>query len=504
MFCVLKGDKLAVRTSYNETYDLVQTFIGFLSNDIYLNPVVNFSVSSLIEKSEKDIFKEGIILAPGWDEPTPFKINEAYIGANHGQPAGVLVKTDGHGKSYEDIGSLWIDEANIKWTLIKVVDEKDLMFISENIGESMVKYVFVREITGDLTYVSHGENHEKITVEETISICQIYPSVRMKEKKVYAVKDGKSIELSHGDEINCEQALITEKYEIINPATIADALLKMRPEGGYKEPQNLDVGETMVDYNMTYKITNDGTVMSVFEHEVLEEVNCYSYGGIQYIEREDAFGGGVYRYMPDMKPIVLNGKTYDFSKCYNATDGDIPNLTLTSEYWADEKYVPSREVSYMKNKDGKIEAAFVSGYVPVGDASPEKRHEKTSAWGFLYPTKKHYPFYVDKKAFDGRSKGKKIKGAGYKKYQAISENISETGFAYLIPYENDSYLFIDYQTAGKDKIKISEGCEAELLKKTENVSYEVKENVIEVDVNIDKSYGYIIFKLNKKYCKKFE
>lgn len=497
MIAEIREDKLSVRTSFDDENDLIQEFSGFKADNIDSNGVINYSVSSLVSKNDEEMFKSGLVLSQGTDEAAPFNINNAYIGANHGQPSGVLIKCQ-HNKTYSDIGSVWKDDADTKWNLLKIVSKDELLFISDNYGISETEYSFVRDVKGNLEYVSDGINKENITVISYLSGQQIVSAVKIVDKQVYAVVDGVGYILTDGTVADCDYVDIVEKYEIINPSTIADSLRKNRPSDGYKENVCLATGSPMVKYNMIYRITPDGTVLSMFDHEIVQEINLNYYLGVMAQERNDAFKGGVYRYIPKTDKFIVGGTEYDFTNPTEVSKGDVPDITLSSVYWENENMAPDREVSYMRDNDGNDAVAFADGFIPIYDAAPDVRNEKVNAWGFLYPTKKHYPFYVTAKAFEKTgTKGQNIKGVGYKKYENMTNDLSALGTAYTIPYENDMYIFIDYHKTGTDEIAIPQKLlnkTLELVEKTENIFYTTDGSTLTVSVNGD-NYGFIVLKV---------
>jgi hypothetical protein len=333
VLCEIDNNNISVRTAYDDTRDLIQRFTGLTEINHDKNAVINFANADLVAKTVTDNFAVGTTVGYSNDDAPPIKMNYSYIGANHGQSSGVLVTSTAHGKTYADIGSIWKDSSGVKWNLLKVPSENNLLFLSENIGGSATKYYFKASISGNLTYEGFGKNTSDITVESMIGYQQIYSSVRHTKKEVYAVVGGMRYLMSDGDVCTCDFVEIAEEYDIINPATIGDALRAARPTDGYTEPQSMAVGDVILKYKMIYRINSDGTVFSIFEHQFCGDVLLDWYGGLQYLGKSDKFGGGVYRYIPKMLPFSVNGVSYDFTTPKNVTTGTVPDLTITSQYW---------------------------------------------------------------------------------------------------------------------------------------------------------------------------
>ncbi len=148
----LHAEKLAVRTPFTRQYDLVQCFRGVRSGQLDYNCPVDFLSAGLQRSNEADIWHTDIVLALCTDESAPLIINGEAIASNHGHPCGVAAESPGHGKTVADVGSLWQDAAGIKWSLLRIMSEDRLLFVSENIGKSETDYAFADKIEGELYY----------------------------------------------------------------------------------------------------------------------------------------------------------------------------------------------------------------------------------------------------------------------------------------------------------------------------------------------------------------
>ena len=163
------------------------------------------------------------------------------------------------------------------------------MFISENTTADDNKYKFADNITGTtLTCqdINYAVNTGNITVEKTATSVQVLPAIKKLDFGLYAVIEGAKQKILDGQQIGCDYVEIVEHYQIMNPALIGKALRDARPQGGYSENQSLAIGAPIVDFNMTYRISSDGTVVSEFEHTILENVKFDWYGGVMHQLRD--------------------------------------------------------------------------------------------------------------------------------------------------------------------------------------------------------------------------
>ena len=484
------GNYIYVRTSFDETRDLVQAFTAYQSSQTR-NAPMNFSTAKLVPV-DAGYTAEGSVLSGSADEATPFNLNSSYIGANHGQSDGVEVIMANHGKTAADVGSRWKDSDGIYWNLLRVVDKDKLLFLSDN-KTSGSGYSFWKKIAGNtLTYVSHGAHSDSINFTKQEGSVQVQPAIANIRIEAYAVKNGKRYLLGKdAPDAGCDYVDIEEYYDIINPSTVADALREARPEGGYTEQPYIGVGKPIVKYHMTHRILADGTVLEIMDHKILDSVAMGYYGGIQYQQKQNTFGGGVYRYLPGTKGLQIS----DPSRVDNIImKGD----TVDSKYWTSPNAVPDRQVDYMRSSDGTNEVAFAGGYLPFGyNATAEKRMDSVDRWGFLYKSNKVYPAYVTSKAGVNNFKDQAIIGVAYKKYFDASTCEAGKSSWYTVEYGGCTYLYYDGFAAGTEVLELAPELflgSFEPIAKSGEISYAAEANGIRITTEGNEK-TYLVLKI---------
>lgn len=479
----ISGSNVTFRTPFSEKYNLIQIFKGIFDEFIGKNSPVDFLASGFQHKSCRDIWHIDKSLAINTDDVTPALINGCWMGANHGQSAGVAVYSPGHGKDYTDLGSLWEDEKGIKWTLINVLDGDGMIFMSENIGNSKCDYKFASEISGKLTYISHGVHTNSFEIERQSGNHQIHRSYRHLNRGVYAVCGDTRTKVYTGHS-GCDYAEIIDEYEIINPATLCDGLRADRPEGGYTAPQDLAKGEAMFHYLAIYRIMSDGTVVIEFKYKPLCDINASLYLGFMYQERCNA-GGGIYRYIPKLLPFTENDITFDFSVPINSSaEPFVKSFYTTKEYFENPDSPPDRQIDFIKDEDGNNFAAFAGGYIPVHDGHPDIRKNNINFSNHILLTRKTYPF------IGSRDNLGEMHGVGYKKY-FDAQNDSHS--LYTVPFEGKKYLYIDFFAQDKVEYDVTD-TDVTLFEKSENVTYETKDGKLYVTGN----KGYFVAILSER------
>ena len=412
MFITVSQGIAVVSTPFDEKHDLIQKFRGVEVDSHKYNQPVDYMESGLMKKDKWDYWHIDIPFSISTDEAVPALVNSCYIGANHGQDCALEIYAPNHGKTVQDVGSVWKDKKGVLFTLLRIVNEDYLLFISDNIG-SINEYRFVLSIENELIYVKNGKNRSRIAPRRQ-RVKFLTPAVRYKKKNVVAVVNGN--EEIVVDKVFCDYAEIREEYEIINPATVASSIQQNRPRGGYRQQPNIaEFGQPMLSCKLTYRIINDGTVFTIFDYKKLMDIRFQRFMGVMYQEKIDVYHGGIYRYLPKTLPYTTTEGKFDFSKRVPITEKAYPKTgELTREYWADIESPCERVVDYFCDKKGVDKLAFGCGYLPIYDGEAKKRKENSSVVTLIF-TRKHYPVFRDGDL-------SRIKGVAYKKYFIPEKN----------------------------------------------------------------------------------
>ena len=443
------GDDVAFRTAFSDDFDLVQVFRG-MNPGGYENHPVDFRLAALQRKGHLDIWHMDHVLAFSTDECPPVVINGEDIGGNHGHPCAVRVCVPGHGLDVRDVGSLWADESGMPFTLLRVESPDRLLFLSENIGPSPTAYDFADHMAGSLRCVSDGLHGHTLRPESQCGHVQLTPAIRHLRREALCLSDGRWEPVT-GFIPGCACAEIREEYEIINPATVARSLREHRPPGGYASQPSLALGEAMLRHRMTYRICADGTVLCDFEHRLLQDVHLSCYLGCMHQEQCDAFGGGVWRYMPKLRPFDAPCGSIDFSRPYRTAADTLPDaFPLTPDKWAVPASPPDRQLDFFRRPDGSMAAALATGFLPLYDGAPDKRAGSITDAGVLAASCKTYPTFAGgmanirhphRESTEGTMRFSSLRGVAYRKYFLPS---GDDASMYAIPFGGDSYVYMDF------------------------------------------------------------
>lgn len=501
----INSNDIVFRTPFSDKHDLLQIMRGIRPGTVFANEPVDFRLSGLQRKGHMDIWHIDIALSFATDEAAPPAINFDDGGANHSAPCGVRLNVPNHGMDYSDISSLWHDEAGNEWTLVRVEDPDNLMFVSQNVGTSKTHHKFLDRVIGTLTYVTCGTHTAPITPTSQSGHNQMHRSIRHTARDLFYYKDGQRHRIT-GYHTDCDSAEIIEQYEIINPATIAETLRKNRPAGGYFAPVDIAVGEPMVKFNFIHRILGDGTVLIEFDHHRVSDAIWSSYMGYMAQERCDVYDSGIYRYVPKLKPFEHNGVMYDLSDPINTSSDDFPDrCSLSRDRWESLSSPPDRQIDFIRKPggsgftDGDSAAAFASGFLPLYDGIPEVRAKNIHGTSPLIKSRKTYPGFIScfhpedggfppKMDLENAPSLDHVHGIAYRKFFFPK---SRTATSYTVDFDGITYLYMDFYKDGELTCKIPNGKTPKLTEASSTVSYTVTDS----EITAKASKGYAIFEL---------
>lgn len=463
------------QTPFSEKYDLVQKLRGMERSDIPCNNPVDFMEAGLIEREKWDRFHTDVPLAITSDETPALTINDVPIGANHGQPGAVSVAVPGHRKDIRDVGALYKDEEGTKWTLLEIKHDY-ITLMSENIGSSYDDYAFKKRPQGTLIYIENGENTDPIpTNGEIKENVWLEPVNRYLKRDLYVAKEGKlSLYMEAGE---YDYAEIHEEYDIVHPVAMVEAIRFARPEGGYTEPHYKAQGMPMLRVRGVYRIEGDGSITYHFRQDKKRDVRFTVSRGAMAQEKINAFGGGIYRYIPKLLPFKTAEGTFDFSTPESTAPGAyLREYKVAKKDWENPDSPPDRMLDYFKDQHGNITMGFAIGYLPIYDGEGKTRKEKLDMAIHLYYTRKMYPSFLSGDIESAH-------GVAYKVYFPATDK----GSLYTVQHDGKTYVYMDFFE--ENTVAIPAKKEARLLEKSETVSFTHASGLLTVRAE----KGYAVF-----------
>ena len=392
---VKRGDQFYLRTRWTSGVDLVQR--KALANGVSTVPeTVNFMGARLIPNTQYDVvagFNAAVganILGPQADDATPFLIEGSFLGANHGHDRCRRVPATAHGKTTEDIGTVWTDTAARRWVLMRIVDANTLEVISENQSTYPVA-TFHSTLSGTtLTYVagSGGLHTGNITIGTTTAF-QMYPATN---NHVKAVKLNGSVDIANAlDGIYISDYVdVQHDYNVMNTA---DLVTIAKNNVGNATLPNYASSSTpgILEANILYQFNPFHGCTVYHTAKALITLNLGYVGFTQAVKLTNSGTDTLWAYVPRMNSITIGANTYDLSAQRQFTTWP-DNISLTSSYWADAQNPPASMTHLIKNSGGTKQLSFTQGYlVDKGIGIPATRVTLTTEAGRIaVSTGKHY------------------------------------------------------------------------------------------------------------------
>lgn len=196
----------------------------------------------------------------------------------------------------------------------------------------------------------------------------------------------------------------------------------------------------MAVHRMVYRIMPDGTILCEFEHELLQDVQMTCFLGIMHQEKCDVYGGGLWRYIPGLRPFEDKGRQVDFTRPYRTAADTMPNWrALTPDLWQDPALPPERQLDFIRRTDGSSAVGFASGFLPLYDGETACRAGNLTDAGVLAPSCKTYPTFAG--GVRCTRNFPKLRGVAYKKYfQPSGEGCNVC----TVSRDGVTWLFMDF------------------------------------------------------------
>ena len=307
------------------------------------------------------------------DDIAPFFCDNTYIGSNHGNSVAFALTCENHGKTEQDIGSIYLNRST-NYIILKIIDDNTLWLLGEPLDATyfgIYRFPTTALEGNELTHVSGGVNTSSIVFSSQTRLVQIVPCI--KNKRVVYLSDGKEIENTSG---RCSTFTISLQYETIDLVKVYEYL---------KQNVGSNTNQSYYDSN----IESDMIFISDFQISGKLNIVVNSYVTIL---RENANG---YRYSVMQAEAFSTGtrKTYVPFSNYD-TPQNVSSISLKIGDWKNENIPPYKFYQF----DNNMENGWVIGYdILQKDTSPETRKSNLSdgtvtCFDLITGTSKMYPY----------------------------------------------------------------------------------------------------------------
>ena len=443
------------------------------------NPCLNFINVALRNTSTG----QTTIIHSCADDITPIQMNNTYIGANHGDSDCSLLNIPNHGKTAQDIGSVWKDKNGVKCVLVGVPDENTLWFFGENLY-SYPKFRFNSNIFTEgaiLTHYSGATHQGDIILSSSGQTKQWYSSIKIKETKVI-VDD--TVVTESGD-YKFKTLKICETYDIMNVASVIETI--KNNVGTYTSTPNPNdvIAENVARFTIVYQFEGAGEWRIISNFTAYQDLELEYYGFTQ----QAPLDGYISMYIPKTLPI----EGIDFRTIVPYTTG-VTTKNLTSEYWENPMLPPDRWIQIGQS------FALHSGYLFDYGIGGEKRKDCINNAFFLYDSRKIYPHGIDNKLTI--NSGDNYSAVVWRSYLPIKD-INNNGIIAInvFEFEGACYIYSDFNLPGIYEIKIPNeyiGKVVNVFEKSDNITLLTEIASTTILVKMEQSlpgYGYFVAKL---------
>ncbi len=489
---VLKnGDEMLVRSAFSTGQDVV------IKVGKGINKQINFIQTRLVANSTElteSEFAKGTIIHNCMDDSTPWNLNGTYIGANHGCSDARELTCPNHGHTTADIGHAWQDGAGARFYIVRIVNPDKFWLLSENLGTNNIWRFTSPKVGATLTDKTRG-----LTLTFTnAAMVQLTPACRINKQTYLA--DGLA-PVEDGKPISCRFLDIVEEYDIINPASLLDDII--RHPG--VEP-NFIAGHlaAVLRNQIVYRFYPQGCTVVDHRSKALQDFRLGYMGFIQSSKlNQDAFATYEY-YIPKTKAFTQDGIAYNFKAIQDYTFKLPKPLNFTAQSGNTEypDNLPERFIHFLGNRtEGKTirRVGYALGYsLTQGMSRPAERAKNTNKAAMLYTSSKSYPSAIDDKAGNPIRAGTEFHCTAYRQYFNPSAQTKAT-CVYWHPEGSGLVVYVDYhQTVTHDLIKLPEKMTnrpIRVIEKTDSLTLHTdKTSPAEgLDISVANEYGYGVF-----------
>jgi len=484
------GNDTFIRSGFTAQEDVVVK-VGIGRNGHF-----NFQGASLVPAAagmgEKDLAGGKMIHANG-DDATPWNINGTYIGANHGCAAVLELTCAGHGKKTADLGSAWEDGAGTTFYLIKILDEDRLWFLSENSGKGDI-WRFKTSVEGSSL---KGKTRGGRLAFSKSALTQLIPACRIK-KQQYLV-NGKT-RLEDDRPAACESFDMVEDYDIINPASLLQDIIK---HPGKERNFVAEPLEAVINNHIVYRFHPNGANVITTTSKALQDFEMGYMGFIQSARLTKGSYDTQEYYIPKTLAFTQDGTSYDFKAIQNyETPPKTPlQFAAASKNIEDPENLPERFIQFLCRKEnGKTmrEVGYALGYSLIhGLTRPKERAKNAGTAISLNVTTKSYPHAVDSK-MGHIPAGTQFECTAYRHYFCPELQKNATCF-YWHEENGETVFYADYHKAvERDVLRLPAklaGKALTVVEKTPSLTLRADRGAGGVVVSVTGDYGYAVFKM---------
>jgi len=404
------------------------------------------------------------------------------------------LEAKGYNFSKQDVGSMWLDGANNKFYIMKVLSPTNIWILSDNLSSSEI-WKFNITISGK--QLRNTVSGQVCQIEKNDQV-QLRPIVRI--NKLQYLIDGET-PLPDKVSILCNFLTIREESDIIDPSSL---LNEVKANPGKEVNFISDKLASIISDIITYRLSPMGSCIIEYRSKANRNFNLVYMGFIQSSPLHKGWFDSYNYYVPKSLPFEKNKVKYDF----RAGQDFMPPVPVGISFNYKEKNIenpqnlPSRFIQIIGKKvDGRItsKVGYAFGYSPLSGVSKlGERAKNTDNSIYIHTTSKSYPSAIDKKLWQIPA-GKEFYCVAYRQY--FDPSVYPNTNSVYYHQEGKSYIvYIDYQKeVAKDTIKLPGylvGKKISVIEANIDLSLPGTVPAEGLTMSINKPYAYIVLKLD--------
>lgn len=472
MIYLLNGNELYLRArNWSETEDFVWKCSVVNDNWWAGNHYFNIETAYTCPSSDAPDCLDNLTLwKEAHDDICPLAINGTYVGANHGMNCMEVITAPAHGKTNDDIGSVWQDSEDQTYCLVKIPNADTLCFVlfdEENMANGIMRY---GKPQGSLAHKEKALHTEAVMIENRAD-GQLRPAYNHYSIKLFV--DGKQVDPYTDMMSECECVSIQTQYD----AVYIPAMLRyLMANVGKNDNSSLCaeiLRERYARIIVRYDFHENGSTSVYSAYEIGKDIDVRYLGLVQSMTVAEK----PYAYVPDT--------TYDVLTQQDETQ----KFWFYKDAWRDTEKVPYR---YYQFKDD----ACADGMALVYDRSygwggNKTRLAKSDRAGYYNSTRKLYPAFI--------SGGKLEAGArvdGFAARIPISKRDPDLTAMCWYYIGNDIVLMIDTHKAVEKDIVLPDcmaGRQMEILDSKNAFTVVLDDGKLHIRFE---GYGYLVARLS--------
>lgn len=375
MICLLKGNELYLRTkNWSETEDFVWKCsivnINWWAENHYFNIETAYTCPS---GDAAGCLDHLIQWKEAHDDLCPLPINGTYVAANHGMNCLEIITAPSHGKTNDDIGSVWLDSENRTYCLVKIPNADKLCFVLFD-EKCMTRGIMgYGRPEGALRHKENALHADDVIIKERAD-GQLRPSYN--HYSIRLLVDGRQVDPYTDFEQVCDCVSVETRYDVVYVPAMLRHLMENVGQNDNASMHAEDIRERFARVIIRYDFHENGSTSVYSSYDFQQSVDLDYIGLAQSMTVEEK----PYAYVPDTVYDVLTQQD------------ETQKFRFTKDAWRDQTKVPYR---YYQFKDASCAEGMAVIYDrKYGWGDNETRLANSQYAGYYNNTRKMYPFLV--------------------------------------------------------------------------------------------------------------